>query len=61
MVLYFMVLGTLNLMVTTKPLRQKAAQMDDIVVDTCAECDMEEIADYLVEKMMIMLKKEKHI
>jgi len=61
MVLYFMVLGTLNLMVTTKPLRQKAAQMDDIVVDTCAECDMEEIADYLVEKMMIMLKKEKHV
>ena len=45
MVLYFMVLGSLNLMVTTKPLRQKAAQMDDIAVDTCASCDIDEIAD----------------
>jgi AcrR family transcriptional regulator len=61
MILYFMVLGTLNLMVTTKPLRQKAAQMEDIEVDPCVECDIDEIADYVVEKMLIMLKKEKHV
>ncbi len=58
MILYFMVLGTLNLMVTTKPLRLKAAQLDDIALDTCAECDIDEIADYIVEKMMYMLKEK---
>ena len=55
MILYFMVLGTLNLMITTKPLRIKASQMEDIEVDTCASCDIEEIADYVVEKIFSML------
>ncbi|KYJ85802.1 TetR/AcrR family transcriptional regulator [Sulfurovum riftiae] len=55
MILYFMVLGTLNLMITTKPLRIKASQMEDIKVDTCASCDIEEIADYVVEKIFSML------
>lgn len=59
MVLYFMVLGTLNLMVTTKPLRIKASQLGDIELDTCAECEMTEIADYVVEKMKKMLKETK--
>ncbi len=58
MVLYFTVLGTLNLMVTTKPLRVKAAQLDDIEVDTCAECDIDEIADYLIRKIKLMLQQE---
>ena len=58
MILYFMVLGTLNLMVTTKPLRVKAAQLDDIEVDTCAECDIDEIADYLIRKIKLMLQQE---
>ncbi len=59
MVLYFMVIGTLNLMVTTKPLRDKASQKDDIVVDTCANCDIDEIADYIIKKIEQMLKDNK--
>ncbi len=59
MVLYFMVLGALNLMVTTKPLRVAASQKEDIVLDTCAACDMTEIADYIVDKMKKMLKEPK--
>jgi len=57
MILYFMVLGTLNLMVTTKPLRLKAAQLEDIEVDTCAQCDIDEIADYVIKKIKLMLKE----
>ena len=57
MILYFMVLGTLNLMVTTKPLRLKAAQLEDVDVDTCAECDIEEIANYIVRKIKQTLKE----
>ena len=59
MILYFMVLGTLNLMITTKPLRIRASQMEDIEIDTCASCDIEEIADYVVEKIFRMLVTEK--
>ena len=57
MILYFMVIGTLNLMVTTKPLRLKAATLEDIDLDTCAECDIEEIADYIIAKIKKMLKE----
>lgn len=57
MILYFMVLGTLNLMVTTKPLRLKAAQLGDIEVDTCAECDIDEIASYIIKKIKLSLKE----
>ena len=56
MVLYFMVIGTLNLVVTTKPLRVKAAQMEDIDLDTCASCRIEEIAEYISRKIKLMLK-----
>jgi len=59
MILYFMVLGTLNLMVTTKPLRLKAAALDDIDLDTCAACDIDEIADYIIVKIKQMLKEPK--
>jgi len=59
MILYFMILGTLNLMVTTKPLRIKASQKEDILVDTCANCDIDEIADYIVEKINIILKEKR--
>ena len=57
MILYFMVIGTLNLMVTTKSLRETAAQKEDILLDTCAECDVDEIADYVIKKMKQMLKE----
>ncbi len=56
-ILYFMVLGTLNLMVTTKSLRQKAKTLDDIEIDTCAACDIDEIATYLIQKIKLMLKE----
>ncbi len=58
MVLYFMILGTLNLMVTTQPLRQKAAEMEDIEIDTCASCDIDEIAAYLYKSIEIILKEQ---
>jgi AcrR family transcriptional regulator len=57
MVLYFMILGTLNLIVTTKSLRQKAAQLDDIGIDTCANCTIDEIGEYLSKKIKLMLKE----
>lgn len=57
MILYFMVIGTLNLMVTTKPLRIKAHDLSGI--DTCSKCDIDEISEYLVNKMKKMLKDEK--
>ena len=56
MVLYFMILGTLNLMVTTKSLRENASEKEDIIVDTCAKCELGEIADYLVDKINTILK-----
>jgi TetR/AcrR family transcriptional regulator len=54
MVVHFMIIGTLNMMVTTAPLRIKAAQND--AVDTCAECSMDEIADYLYNNIKTMLE-----
>jgi AcrR family transcriptional regulator len=58
MILYFMVLGTFNLMITTKKLRERATKMDDIEVDTCASCDIEMIADEVVGKLFRMLTTE---
>ena len=55
MVIHFMIVGTLNLLVTTAPLRVQAAQTDDSV-DTCSDCRMSEIADYLFEKAKLMLE-----
>jgi len=59
MVLYFMVIGTINLMVTTKPLRQRAAALEDIDLDTCVECEIEEISEYLIRKINLMLKEQR--
>jgi len=47
-VLYFMIIGTLNLMITTKPIRQKAQNSEEFDLDTCANCDIDEIADYII-------------
>lgn len=58
MILYFMIIGTLNLMVTTKALRIKASKMNDITVDTCASCDIKEIANYIMQHIDCMLIKE---
>ncbi len=56
MVLYFMVLGTINLMVTTKKMRIRAYGSEDL--DTCATCDIDEISDYIVRKIQKMLKEQ---
>ncbi|HFD14378.1 MAG TPA: TetR/AcrR family transcriptional regulator [Epsilonproteobacteria bacterium] len=55
MILYFMVIGTLNLMVTTKSLREQAGALKDINIDTCGECEIDVIASYLVKKIFSML------
>lgn len=55
MVLHFMIIGTLNLLVTTKPLRVKAAQMDS-TVDTCSECPIDEIAEYIFNTIKTTLE-----
>ncbi|WP_458700446.1 TetR/AcrR family transcriptional regulator [Sulfurospirillum sp. 1307] len=57
MILYFMVIGTLNLMITTKPLRIKAHELSG--VDTCSTCNIDEIAQYIMKKIKKMLKDEK--
>ncbi len=46
MVLHFMIVGTLNLLVTTQQLRAKAAK-EDTQIDTCSDCPMDEIAEYI--------------
>ncbi len=54
MIIYFMILGTINLMVTTQPLRVKAQEIDEI--DTCALCDTDLISHYVFKKIEKMLK-----
>ncbi len=54
MVMYFMILGTLNLMVTTKSIRVIAQKVDDI--DTCSTCDTDLTSQYLFKKIKKMLK-----
>lgn len=54
MIIYFMIIGTINLMITTKQLRIKAYELEKI--DTCTTCDIDEISDYLVKKTIKMLK-----
>ena len=56
MVLYFMILGSINLMVTTKKMRIKAYESEGL--DTCALCDIDEISDYIVRKIQKMLKEQ---
>jgi len=48
MVIHFMIIGGINLMVTTKPLRQKAIELDESV-DTCPSCTSDEIASYIFQ------------
>ena len=53
LVIHFMITGTLNLLITTKPLRQKASEHS---LDTCNECSMEEIAEYIFLQIKLMLE-----
>lgn len=54
-IIHFMIIGTINLLVTTAPLRKKAAQIDQ-EIDTCSQCSAEEISQYMFEKISQMLQ-----
>jgi len=58
MIIHFMIMGTINLMVTTKPIREKAMSLEDLDIDTCSTCTEEEIAEYVYAKVKIMLEKK---
>ena len=55
MVIYFMILGTLNLMITTEPIRQEAQKLEEFDLDTCSDCEMDEITEYIIKKINKML------
>lgn len=55
MVVHFMIIGTINLLVTTAPLRKKAAQITN-ELDTCSECSMQEISEYIFQNIKLMLE-----
>ncbi len=54
MIIHFMIVGTINLFITTKPLREKSLALED-ELNTCCECDMEYVADYIFTKVKLML------
>ena len=54
MLIHFMIVGTINLFITTKPLREKSSKIED-KIDTCCDCDMEYVADYIFNKVKLML------
>jgi len=58
MIIHFMIIGTINLMITTTSIREKAMNLEDLNVDTCSKCDTQEIANYVYEKIKIMLEKK---
>ena len=55
MVIHFMIVGTINLLITTKPLREEASEIESDL-DTCRDCPMDEIADYIFIKIKLMLE-----
>jgi len=50
MVIHFMIVGSLSLMVTTKPLIEKAMILDENI-DTCNGCSSDEIAKYVFDNI----------
>lgn len=55
MIIHFMILGTINLLVTTGPLRKKAMEVD-VTLDTCSECSIDEIAQTLYTNIKQILE-----
>ncbi|WP_345992476.1 TetR/AcrR family transcriptional regulator [Sulfurimonas sp. HSL-1716] len=55
MVIHFMIIGTINLLVTTAPLRKKAALINE-EIDTCSDCSIDEISNYIFEKIKGILE-----
>ncbi len=54
MLIHFMIVGTINLFITTKPLRKKSVELEE-ELNTCCDCDMEYVADYIFNKVKLML------
>ncbi len=54
MIIYCMVIGSLNMYIITQPLRKMAINKSKDI-DTCADCSIEEIADYIFKKVVLML------
>ncbi len=54
MLIHFMIVGTINLFITTKSLRKKSAKLEDNL-NTCCDCDMDYVADYIFNKIKLML------
>ena len=54
MAVHFTIIGTINLFVVTDSLRKKA-QMQ-YALDTCGDCEIEEISKYIYRKILLMLE-----
>ncbi len=54
MIVHFMILGTINLYITTEPLRKRAEDEDGL--DTCSSCEIEEVSEYIYRKILLMLE-----
>jgi AcrR family transcriptional regulator len=57
MVVHFMIIGSINLMITTDPLRKHAIVLDENI-DTCSSCSEKEVASYVFEtiKKSLLIK-----
>jgi AcrR family transcriptional regulator len=55
MVLHFMIIGSLNLMVTTQTLRVQATKLDESI-DTCSKCSASEISNYVFKTIQKSLE-----
>ena len=55
MIIHFMIIGTINLLITTKPLRVNAGQLDS-TLDTCSDCTIDKISDYIFTKIKLLLE-----
>ena len=55
MLIHFMIVGTINLFITTKPLRKKSLELEE-ELNTCNDCDMDYVADYIFTKIKLMLE-----
>ncbi|WP_457745266.1 TetR/AcrR family transcriptional regulator [Sulfurimonas sp.] len=57
MIIHFMIIGTINLLITTQPLRTNAVKLD-ADLNTCSDCPMDEIAEYIFTKVKLMLESK---
>jgi len=55
-IIHFMIIGPINLFITTKDLRNKVVQKFD--AEVCNECNEKELSSYIYKKIIKMLKGE---